>query len=139
MTLVQTQVGRLDQRFVFTARLLLASAFVFSGVVKLADFAGTMAEVRALTGLEPASVWAALVIATQLGGSALLIAGGRLAVFGALILAGFTIVASVFGHPFWLCEGTPMIRDATTFLEHLGLVAGLLLSALVSVRRRDGV
>jgi hypothetical protein len=32
-----------------------------------------------------------------------------------------------------------MIRDATTFLEHLGLVAGLLLSALVSVRRRDGV
>lgn len=139
MTFAPTEGDRLDPRLVFAARLLLASAFLFSGVVKLADFAGAMAEVRALTGLEPAGVWAALVIATQLGGSALLIAGGRPGVFGAVILAGFTIAASIFGHPFWLREGMPLIRDATTFLEHIGLVAGLLLSALAGVRRPDGV
>lgn len=134
-----THSDRLDPRLVFAARLLLASAFIFSGVVKLADFGGATAEVRALTGLEPAAVFAALVIATQLGGSILLIAGGRAGVFGAVILAGFTIAASILGHPFWLREGTPFIRDATTFLEHLGLVAGLLLAGFVSVRRRDGV
>lgn len=54
-----------------------------------------------------------------------------------VILAGFTLVASMLGHPFWLREGTPFIRDATTFLEHLGLVAGLLLVTRLGSRRAD--
>ena len=110
-------------------RLALASPFLLSGLAKALDFAGAVGEVRALTGLEPAAVLAALVIAVQLGGSALLLAGGGAARLGALALAGFTIVASVLAHDFWNRSGAERLHDATTFLEHAGLVAGLLLAA----------
>ena len=54
------------------ARLALGSSFLVSGIVKLIDFAGTMEEVAGL-GLRPAMPFAAAVILTQLGGSALLL------------------------------------------------------------------
>lgn len=116
------------------ARLCLASAFLASGVLKALDFPGATAEVRALAGLEPAAALAALVVATQLGGSALLLAGGRAASAGAVLLGGFTVVATVLGHPFWAREGDAWARDLTTFLEHAGLVAGLALAGLAAWR-----
>lgn len=119
------------------ARLLLVSAFLISGVAKLLDFNGAVAEVRGLTGIEPAAIFAALVIATQLGGSALVIAGGRYAWIGAGLLAGFTIIATLLAHAFWTKTGVAQMRDLTTFFEHLGLVGGLLLVALLSLRRAD--
>lgn len=129
--------GRLSPWLMFAARLALASAFLFSGVTKLLDFPGAIDEARALTGLEPAAVIAGLVVLTQLGGSLLLLLGGRPGALGAVILAGFTVAASVLGHPFWLRDGTPFIRDATTFLEHLGLVTGLLVVSRLGSRRAD--
>lgn len=112
------------------ARLLLASVFLFSGIVKLFDFAAATGEVRMLTGVEPAAAIAALVILIQLGGAALLLSDGRSGVIGAILLGCFTLVATVLGHPFWTQEGVEQVRDATTFLEHLGLIGGLLLIAI---------
>src|SRR4029077_10587620 len=54
----------------FVARLCLASAFIQSGVAKLIDFQGAIAEIQHF-GLRPAALFAATVILTQLGGSVL--------------------------------------------------------------------
>jgi hypothetical protein len=50
--------------------------FLISGIAKIFDFPGSIAEVRGLTGLEPAALFAVLVILTQ---SALCCAGVRYA------------------------------------------------------------
>ncbi|MFO6448373.1 DoxX family protein [Erythrobacter sp. NE805] len=118
------------------ARLALASPFLFSGITKALDFAGATGEVRALTGLEPAGVFAAAVIAVQLGGSALLLARGRAVWLGAALLAGFTLAATLVAHDFWNKPAGTALRDATTFLEHVGLIAGLALAAYLSGGRR---
>lgn len=100
--------------------------------MKVIDFTGAVAEVRALTGMEPASPIAALVILTQLGGSALLLIGGRSTVIGAFLLASFTFAATVLGHAFWTKAGPQQARDLVTFLEHMGLIGGFVLVALLS-------
>lgn len=118
----------------FLARLALASPFLFSGVTKALDFAGATAEVQGFTGFEPAAPLALLVIAVQLGGSALLLAKGRAVWLGAALLAGFTLAATLLAHDFWAKPGGAWLRDATTFFEHMGLIAGLGLAAWIAGR-----
>lgn len=118
------------------ARLALASPFLFSGITKALDFAGATGEVRGLTGLEPAPLVAAAVVAVQLGGSALLLARGRAVWLGAGLLAGFTLAATVVAHDFWARPAGERLRDATTFFEHMGLIAGLAIAAFVSGGRK---
>jgi len=119
----------------FLARLALASPFLFSGITKAADFARATGEVRGLTGLEPAPAFAAAVIAVQLGGSALLLARGRAVWLGAAILAAFTLAATFAAHDFWNRPAGLAVRDATTFFEHMGLIAGLGLAAMLARTR----
>ncbi len=118
------------------ARVLLCSAFLISCVLKLIDFPGAVAEVLGLTGFEPAAVFAALVIATQLCGWALVIAGGRLIWIGAALLAGFTMLATLAGHAFWAKTGVARVRDLMTFFEHMGehmgLIGGFILAAIAA-------
>lgn len=119
------------------ARLALASPFLLSGVTKTLDFAGAVGEVRALTGIGPAAPLAAALIAVQLGGSALLLAKGRAVSIGAALLGTFTLAATVLAHSFWAKPEGLWLRDATTFFEHAGLVAGLWLAALVTAREQE--
>ncbi len=119
------------------ARLALVSTFLVSAVLKALDFPGATAEVRALTGLEPAGLFAALVIVTQLVGSVLVLAGGRWAWIGAGLLAGFTLVATLVAHAFWTKSGVEQVRDLMTFFEHLGLIGGLVLVAGLSARSEE--
>ena len=116
------------------ARVALVSAFLVSGVLKTLDFTGATAEVRALAGMEPAAVLAVLVITTQLGGSILVIAGGRLLWLGAFLLAGFTAVATLLAHAFWTKTGVAQSRDLATFFEHIGLIGGFLLACILVAR-----
>lgn len=119
------------------ARLALASPFLFSGATKAADFTAATAEVRALTGLEPAPAFAAAVIAVQLGGAALLLARGRAVWVGGALLAGFTAAATLAAHDFWNKPAGAVLRDATTFFEHVALIAGLGLAARVAAGREQ--
>jgi uncharacterized membrane protein YphA (DoxX/SURF4 family) len=118
------------------ARLLLCSAFLASGATKLLDFPGAVAEVRALTGVEPASLVAAGVILVQLGGSGLVLAGGRPARLGAALLAAFTLLATPLAHNFWTKTGPERMRDTAVFFEHMGLIGGFILVALLARTRR---
>jgi uncharacterized membrane protein YphA (DoxX/SURF4 family) len=49
----------------------------------------------------------------------------------------FTALATLIAHPFWTIAD-PMVRfhERNTFLEHGGLIGGLVLAAILSCRRR---
>jgi len=121
----------------FACRAALCLAFVYSGLAKLRDFPAAIAE-QSHFGLHPPALFAALTIAAQLGGSALVLFGrGRWRAFGALGLAGFTVLATVVGHPFWTMEGMERFHNRNSFLEHAGLVGGFCLVALLAWRRDE--
>jgi len=110
----------------WAARIGLCTAYVYSGISKLLDLPGAVAE-AAHFGLQPPAVFAAGVILTQLVGSALVIFGRRRwAAMGALALALFTVVATLIGHPFWNMTGMEQFHNRNSFLEHIGLVGGFL-------------
>lgn len=110
------------------ARLLLVCVFVFSAVEKAVHFDAAVREMQAF-GLPFPAVTAALVIAVQAGGSVLLLLPGT-AVLGAALLSGFTLTATLLAHAFWRAGPDTFTRELTVFLEHLGIIGGLMLAAL---------
>jgi len=125
----------LGQRWVeIVARLAIVAPFLISGVAKSIDFAGAVGEVRMLVGVEPAGLAAAAVVAVQLGGSLLVMIGGRPAVLGSFALIGFTILATLAAHAFWLKPEAERMMNQNIFFEHVAIVGGLLLVALISAR-----
>jgi transmembrane protein len=123
-----------DRRFAVLAAAVLTLPFWTSGIGKLFDFGGALGEARHF-GLEPAALVAALTIAVQIGGS-LLIVMGRQAWLGAGALGVFTAIATLIAHPFWQVDD-PVARfhERNTFLEHAGLIGGLMLAAILRTGR----
>ncbi|MDB5987027.1 MAG: DoxX family protein [Nevskia sp.] len=115
------------------ARAGLCLAFVYSGLAKLFDFDSALGE-QAHFGLSPPALFATATIAVQLGGSALILfARGRGAALGALALAGFTLIATFIGHPFWHESDRQRFADLNSFLEHFGLIGGFALIELGAI------
>ena len=113
------------------ARIVLCLPFWWSGLSKLLDFSGGTAEMAAL-GLEPAWLFNALTILVQLGGSLLVILN-RWTWLGAGALGVFTALATVMAHRFWTLDGIERVRELNTFLEHLAIIAGFVLVAILGV------
>ncbi len=115
------------------ASAVLTAPFWWSGISKLANFQGAVAEAAGL-GLRPAALIAVATIAVQFGGSALIVTGWSVWI-GAGLLAAFTLLASLVGHAFWTCAD-PVERDhqLNAFLANAGLVGGLVLAAILSER-----
>ena len=117
------------------SRIALVSAFLIGGIQKLIDFPGAVAE-QAHFGLQPAWLWAAAAIVVELVGSALVIAG-RWVWFGAGGLGVLTAVAMIAADDFWAKTGHDRFLATNGFFEHLGLIAGLVLASVLSVRELD--
>lgn len=115
-------------------RLALVSAFLIGGVTKLLDFTGAIAEQEHF-GLRPGWLWASLAIIVELGGSALVLAG-RWVWFGAGGLGVLTAVAMLTANNFWALDGHPRFMALNAFFEHLGLIAGLILVAMIASKNR---
>jgi putative oxidoreductase len=111
------------------ARLCLAAVFLYSGVDKLCHWRASIEEVRG-DGLPWPAAFAAATVLTQLVGGCL-VATGFFAWIGALLLAGFTVAATLLGHRFWLRRGAEFRHELTTSLEHVAIVGGLLLLSFV--------
>lgn len=110
------------------ALLLLCAPYLWGAVQKTRDFPGAVAEMRA-AGLAPARLMALVVIVLEAGAS-LMILAGVYRWLGALLLAGFTVLASVLAGHFWRLPVGAQRQSATnTFLEHGGLAGGFLLVA----------
>jgi transmembrane protein len=135
MTLAAATSDRLRAPAVRTlALVLLTSAYWSSGLAKLLDFEGAQAEMRHF-GLPVPALTAAVVIALQIGASLLLILG-RLVWPAAAALAAFTLAATLLAHAFWTFPPAEQPRQFATFMEHMGLIGGFLLAALLIERSR---
>jgi uncharacterized membrane protein YphA (DoxX/SURF4 family) len=117
------------------ARLALVSAYVIGGLTKLLDFPGAIAEQEHF-GLHPGWVWATLAIVIELGGSGLVILG-RLVWLGAGALGILTAIAMLVANDFWTMDGLARFVAMNSFFEHLGLIAGLVLVALIAAHDAD--
>jgi transmembrane protein len=116
------------------ARVVLCLPFWWSGLTKLADFSVGSAEMAAL-GLSPAWFFNALTIVVQLGGSALVIVNAW-TWLGAGALGVFTFLATLLAHQFWTLDGPAQVQQLNAFLEHLAIIAGFVLVAILAQRGR---
>jgi uncharacterized membrane protein YphA (DoxX/SURF4 family) len=114
------------------SRAALVSAFLIGGIQKLVDFPGAIAE-QAHFGLEPAPFWAAAAVIVELGGSVLVILG-RWVWLGAGGLGVLTAIAMLAANNFWALTGHDRFVALNTFFEHLGLIAGLILVCVLTLR-----
>lgn len=115
----------------FIARVSLVGAYLIGGVVKLANWPAAVAE-QAHFGMTPPALWAGLTIAVELIGPILILAG-RLVWLGAGMLGIFTLLAAFVANAFWTMPTGPERFAATNaFFEHVGLVGGFLLAALLA-------
>lgn len=111
------------------ALLLLCAAYIQGPVTKMLDGPGALAEMEHF-GLRPAPLFAAGVIAFELGMSALILIG-RWRGFAALALAAFTLAATFVAIRFWeMPQGPARSMAMNAFFEHLGLIGGFLIVAL---------
>ncbi len=109
------------------ALLLLCSAYLQGGLVKLSDFTAAQAEMSHF-GLSPPGLMAALVLMLELGASVLIIAG-YWRWQAAIALAAFTLGATLMANRYWALSGMDRFMAENGFYEHLGLVGGFLLVA----------
>ena len=107
------------------ARICLGVVFLWSGFTKWRDPAGGLSEVTAL-GLPVPGAFLIATIVCQLAGGFMILLGiwTRL---GALMLLGFTVVATIMAHRFSGLSGAARQEQLTTSLEHLAIVGGFLL------------
>ena len=119
------------------ARTAIVGIFIVSGLMKLLNFADAKVEQEAV-GLHPGGFWAALTIAVELIAPALVISG-RLVWLGAGALAVFTALTAFLAHAFWTMQGEARFLAMNIFLEHLGLIGGFIMTALVAEHaKREG-
>lgn len=114
----------------FLARLALVSAYLLGGIVKASDWTAAVAE-QAHFGMHPPALWAALTIAIELVGP-LLILSGRFVWLGAGMVGVFTLLAAITANAFWaMPAGQGRFMATNAFFEHLGLIGGFVLVAMV--------
>jgi uncharacterized membrane protein YphA (DoxX/SURF4 family) len=116
------------------ALLALCSAYLQGGFDKATDFAGAIAEMQHF-GLAPAAPLVALTIVVEVGASLLILTGiQRWA--GALVLAGFTLMATLVANRFWEMVPPARFMAENGFFEHIGLVGGFVLVAWHDLAQR---
>ena len=107
-------------------RALLGLYFILPALIKITDFEGTSAYM-AEHNVPLIPVLLMLTIIIQLSAGSALIIGfkGRWAAF---VLAGLTLVISLFMHNFWdYPEGAELAHETQNFFKNMGIMAGLLL------------
>lgn len=117
-------IDKLQNPLAFTGRLLLAALFLPAGLGKLTGFAGTVGYVSSV-GLPMPQVAAAAALVIEVAGGVALVAGYRTRV-AALVLAAFTLIASVFFHNYWAAPADAQMVQQLLFFKNVAVVGGLL-------------
>lgn len=114
------------------ARIVITFEFWLSGIDKLVDFGGGMAEM-AHFGLSPTWLFNAATIVVQLIGSGLIIFN-KWVWLGAGMLAVFTALTIPIAHDFWAMAEPNRTAEYYTVLEHITLIGGFMILAIWSRR-----
>jgi putative oxidoreductase len=105
-------------------RVLIALLFVPAGFGKLMGFAGTVGYIGSV-GLPLPQVGAAIAIIVELGvGLAFLV--GYKTRLAAIVLALFTVAASVFFHNYWSLPADKAFVNQLMFFKNIAVAGGLL-------------
>ena len=108
-------------------RLLVSALFITAGLSKIGGFEGTVGYIASV-GLPLATVAAVVAIAVEVLGGAALLLGWRTKQ-AALILAVFTLVATVLFHNFWAMPAEQAFMQQLMFMKNIAVVGGLLVLA----------
>jgi len=106
-------------------RILLASLFVISGIFKIIGFAGTVGYMGSL-GLPVPTLAVIVTIFVEVGAGLALMSGSRLARPAALLIAVFTVGATLAAHRFWAVDPAAMQGQLTNFLKNVSIIGALL-------------
>jgi len=106
-------------------RVLLAAMFVLAGIDKITGFEGTAGYIASV-GLPFAELLTVVTIAVEIGAGLALIIGFQ-ARIAALLLAGFTLAASVLFHNFWAMPAEQAYIQQLMFMKNLSVAGGLLM------------
>ena len=106
-------------------RVLLAVMFVWAGFGKVTGYDGT-AGFMASAGMPMVGVLLPLSILVELGGGIALIVGWK-ARWVALILAVFTLLASLIFHKFWTMTGDDVMANTLFFYKNVAVIGGMLM------------
>ncbi|HYL87614.1 MAG TPA: DoxX family protein [Burkholderiales bacterium] len=119
------RTDRLGDTVDLAARIALAFIFAWSGADKLfMHTAGTVQYMQA-AGLPLASLLVYPAGLLELGGGLLIVFGYR-ARAAALLLAGFTAVATLIFHAFWAAPADQAMLQSLMFFKNLAILGGLL-------------
>ena len=110
--------------FPLVARLLMVALFLPAGLNKISGFEGTVGYIASV-GLPLATAGAVLAIVIEIVGPLLLLVGLQTR-WAALMLAGFTVLATVLFHNFWAMPAEQQFVQQLMFFKNLGVVGGLL-------------
>jgi putative oxidoreductase len=113
-------------------RILLASLFVISGIGKIAGFAGTVGYFTSL-GLPLPTLAVLATIAVEAGGGLLLMFGRGVKPVS-LVIALFTVGATLAAHHFWSLDGAAAQAQMIHFLKNVALIGALLMVSAVDAQ-----
>jgi putative oxidoreductase len=120
-----------QRAMLLTGRGLLGLYFILPGISKITAFAD-MSEYMAAHGVPFVPVLLVVTIILQIGCGVSLVAGWRTQLM-AFVLAGLTLVISLFMHDFWGMEaGLERTHEMQNFIKNMAIMAGLLYVAGVT-------
>jgi putative oxidoreductase len=122
---IDTTLNLIANPLALAGRVLLAAMFVLAGFDKINGFEGTAAYIASV-GLPFPELLTLLTIAVEIGAGLALIVGFQTRV-AALLLAGFTLAASVLFHNYWALPADQAYVQQLMFMKNLSVAGGLLM------------
>ena len=107
--------------------VLIAALFIPAGISKIGGFEGTVGYIASV-GLPLATAGAIVAILVEVVAGAALLVGYRTKQ-AALVLALFTLVATVLFHNFWAMPEDQAFMQQLMFMKNIAVVGGLLVVA----------
>lgn len=124
-------IQKCQRMLLLVGRGLLGLYFIVPGISKITGFAA-MTDYMAVHNVPLIPVLLVVTIIIQIGGGACLAIGYRTQLM-AFVLAGLTLVISLFMHNFWVMEsGMEQAHEMQNFIKNMAIMAGLMYAAGVS-------
>ena len=117
-------LNSLHKPFTLVGRLLMVVLFLPAGISKIAGFVGTVGYI-ASKGAPLPEVAAIIAIIVEVGGGLALLLGFK-ARWAALVLAVFTLVATVIFHNYWAMPAAQQMVQQLMFMKNIAVIGGLL-------------
>lgn len=108
-------------------RLLIAALFLPAGLSKATGFEGTVGYFTSLGMFLPTLAVIIAIIAEIAGGLALLV--GFKTRIVAILLAVFTLAATIIGHAYWAAPADAAFIQQLLFFKNIAVIGGLLILA----------